>query len=97
MQTEFVKRVCDQCGEKFEVEKGRPLSQGEADEWKHWITLVWEMPLPNGQGLKPVVKNCCRTLCATNFLHVFDPEAEIRAEFEKLNPPTDKPVLVGQA
>ena len=108
MQSEFVRKVCDQCGEKFEVEKGVPLTPAQAEEWKRWVLLAWEIPLPNAQGLKPVVKVCCRDVCALNFLKTFDPEAEMRKEregFEKARAEmeaahsgrTDKPILVGSA
>lgn len=109
MQSEFMERKCDyeNCPTPdFRVEKNRPLSDSEAKEFARWVTLVWEVPLPNGAGLKPVVKHCCRTQCAQNLLKTFDPEAELRMEFEKAKEAmeaqmsaknADKPILVGQA
>ena len=97
MQSELMERKCDFCGEKQTFEKGVPLTKTQAEDFKSWVTLVWEIPVGTGQGLKPFVKHGCRQTCAVNIVNTFDPTAEIRAEQEAAMRKDDRPILVGQA
>jgi hypothetical protein len=96
MQNELLERKCDYCGERQTFQKGAPLTEIQAQNFKSWITLVWEIPADAGHGLRPMVRHGCRTTCAENILRTFDPEAAIREE-EESRRRDDRPILVGQA
>lgn len=65
MQTNFIRRKCDFCGQVKDFVKDN-LTPEQSREMSNWITLVREYII-NGQAI-PVMKHGCKDSCAKNLI-----------------------------
>lgn len=65
MEKNFIRRVCDHCGEKqdFDQKEMTPVQEREV---QHWVTLV-RVYIVRGQAY-PVMKHACKDSCASNLI-----------------------------
>lgn len=70
MQTQFIKRVCDnpKCGKETIIPLGRGLKPGEEAELAAWVILTKEHALVSGEAPQPLTLQGCCYSCGVEIL-----------------------------